>query len=156
MTSPRKGEFIMQEVLKALKQKLSNYLFEFITVTITSILSIISLRFDSFLRKIHDQIDSVWWPRIAIGLISTCLLLIVYIYNQRPKYKFLQGLGVFVDKKSREFICPSCKSKKIAQQLRVTSNGLNCPICSFATEHLSYEDIEAVKHIKYTTDWGNL
>ncbi|HEY3308230.1 MAG TPA: hypothetical protein VGJ93_07220, partial [Desulfuromonadaceae bacterium] len=115
------------------------------------LLGILSATLATFLKKIIpvteiERIGALPWSILSFSLLAVCFLLASYIILQRPKYKFLQGLGVFVDKKSHQFICSSCKSKKFIQPFKISTGGYTCPICPFSVEHPTHEDIEAVKH----------
>ena len=146
------------ELLKHLKKKIADQLIELLLALLAIPFAIFGIFLDHIVSlKIIEEVGSLLWSKLAVSLLAISILLTAYIFYQRPKLRFLQGLGVFVDPKSKQFFCPNCKAeKKIMHPLKLSSEGLKCSLCSFTAEPLSHDDIETVKYVKYATDWKNL
>lgn len=136
------------ELLELLKKKIADRLIGLLISLLAIPCTIFGIFFDRLAPlKIIEDIGSLLWSQLALWLLTVCILLIAYIIYQRPKLRFIQRLGVFVDLKSKQFFCPTCKTKKIMQPLRIKSEGLTCSACHFDTGHLSFVDREVIDRI---------
>ncbi len=56
------------------------------------------------------KVDSLIWFWSAVILFVAFLALVVYIFRQRDKDIFIRELKVWQEKKTGNYVCPSCKS----------------------------------------------
>jgi hypothetical protein len=101
-----------------IKEKLPEYIFKAIGVVIFPLAALIP----------YDRFDSqfLFWTLVIITAI--CFFLVGYITSQRPKDIWLPEIGLWQDKKTGNYICPSCKSKNIRSPLMETDRGWVCSI----------------------------
>jgi hypothetical protein len=107
---------MLDELKTKFKEKLPEYIFKGIGITIPFIASLIP----------YDKFDPQYMFWLAVILIATCFFLIGYILSQRPKDIWLPELGIWKEKRSGHYICPSCKANNKRVPLKETDKGWWC------------------------------
>lgn len=72
------------------------------------------------------RVDSLIWFWSAVILFIACLALVIYIFRQRDKDIFIKELSVWREKKTGNYVCPSCKSNGKRSYLKEYEDRLVC------------------------------
>lgn len=75
-----------------------------------------------------SQLEPVTVIRSAALLVAAVGWAVAFLMFFRPKLKFDSRLGIYRDRKSGLYFCPSCHTKKLRAPLRESERGWRCVI----------------------------
>lgn len=107
---------MLNELKTKFKEKLPEYIFKGIGLAVLFIAPLIPY------EKLAPQY--LFWAIVILS--AMCFFLISYILSQRPKDIWLPELGIWREKKTGYFICPSCKANFKRVPLKEDNKGWRC------------------------------
>jgi len=72
------------------------------------------------------KVDSLIWFWLVVIIFLACLVLVVYLYRQRPKYIFIRDLSIWQEKKTGIYLCTSCMANGKKSPLKEYEKGWLC------------------------------
>lgn len=97
----------MNQILTKVKEEVAKLVAKWlIAILLSAVLILAGLIPKDAIRRV----DSLIWFWSAVILFAACLALVVYIFRQRDKDIFIKELSVWREKKTGNYVCPSCKS----------------------------------------------
>lgn len=125
-----------------LKEKLQAHALEALLVGLGTILPTWLLLAESHLAPYTSQLDPKTIIRAAaLSLVITLWSCAIVVFF-RPRLKFESRLGIYRDRKTGLYYCPSCHSKKLRAPLRVSAKGWRCVIkeCQLFFHNPNYKE----------------
>jgi len=115
-------------VLSQAKEKLQAHALEALLAGLGTALPAWLLLAESRLMPYVSQLDPTTVIRAAALSLVVTLWASALVLFFRPKLKFDSRLGIYRDKKTGLYFCPSCHTKKIRAPLRQGERGWRCVI----------------------------
>ena len=81
------------------------------------------------LTQVLRQVPSEWVVRAAAVLVGLVLWLVAWVIFCRPKLRFIEDTGVYLDIRTNLHVCPRCRSEKKHSLLRNEEMGFRCTVC---------------------------
>lgn len=115
-------------MLSQIKEKLQAHALETLLATLGTVLPTWLLVTESRLVPYVSQLDTTTVIRLAALSSVLILWLSAILLFFRPRLRFDSRLGVYRDKKTGLYFCPSCQSKKLRAPLKENKEGWRCVI----------------------------
>ena len=113
-----------------LKEKLVAHGTEIIFALLGTVVPTYLLLAETWLVPFVTQTPPEWLVRVFAVLVAAVLWLVAWIFYQRQNLRFVEDIGVYVDRKTQRHVCPLCLSEKKRSLLRNESHGFRCTVCS--------------------------
>lgn len=117
------------QLLSMVKYTLQARLAELLLAACMLLLTSVWLVFESHLATLAPAIPHKWALRSMVGLSILVVLNIATFFYFRPKFKFDELAGTWIDRKTDLRYCSKCKSTKILSPLKNRDRGWDCPVC---------------------------
>lgn len=124
-------------MLAQAKEKLQAHALEGSLASLGTALPVWLLLAESNLVPYVSQLSPSWVIRSAALLLVVALWSSALLMFFRPKLKFDSRLGIYRDKKTGLYYCPSCHIKKLRSPLKESASGW---FCSVKDCRLSYKN----------------
>ena len=109
-------------------EKLKAHSLEVLALVLVSVLSAVLLLAESHLAPYIKEVAPVTMLRLLLLLVLLALLGPFAFLYFRPSLKFDAKLGIYHDRKTGLYYCPSCLSKKIRSPLKQGKHGWFCVV----------------------------
>ena len=119
-----------QPLLEIVKQKLVAHAVEAIIAAAGTLALAFLFLAEGRFAQLLAQTPPRWQARAFAVLIPVVLWLAAWVVYRRPKLRFIEDVGVFVDLKTRLHVCPRCLSEKKRSFLKNGQQGFSCTVCT--------------------------
>lgn len=97
----------MKQFLTKVKEEVAKLVAKWLIAVLSSAVLILAMLIP---KDAIRRVDSLIWFWSDVILFIACLALVVYIFRKRDKDIFINEFKVWQEKKTGNYVCPSCKS----------------------------------------------
>jgi len=110
----------MDKFMTKIKEKAAE---QIVTLIFTSgIVLVAKFTPDDFIKGVNP----LTWFWLVIFLFAICVFSLVYIIHKKEKCVFIKEFGIYQEKKTGNYICPSCKANGKKSHLKEYDTGWQC------------------------------
>lgn len=100
------------------------------------------------LTQLLRQTPPEWLVRVVAVLVGLVLWLVAWLVFRRPKVRFIEDTGIYLDVKTKFHVCPRCRSEKRHSLLKNEERGFRCTVCGhYYADPKRKEQLEPTKNM---------
>jgi len=118
------------KLLLTVKDTLQARLAELLLAACIMLLTTVWLVAEKWFAALLPAIPQKWALRSMVGMPLLVVLNVATFFYFRPKFKFDELTGTWIDRKTSLRFCSKCKSSKLLSPLKNRERGWDCPVCN--------------------------
>lgn len=134
----------MNSLIEKFKEKIVEI---FTTLLFLILVALFLLGYNLIPAETLKKVDPFLWFKVIFGLFFVLIILVAIILKQRPKFTFIQELGIWKEKKTGNHFCSKCKADGKISPLYEMEDRYHCYSCRQQYAKPGFQHLTAKKII---------